>query len=230
MTAFIDRPTHGYDAAERFWLWVTGTSLSARRGPTDQFATLLPRAGDAYLRVQRVDDGPGGSHLDLHVDDVAATAARAAGLGALEVDSSEGLAVMRSPSGLPWCVVRHHGEAVAPAPVVLDDGTVVRVDQLCVDVPHDRFEEEVAFWSALTGWEPRPVHPTFTFLFGPRGLALHLLLQRREDAGGRRALTSTSPPTTVRRPCGPTWPRARRSSPCTRSGRSCWIRRGPSTA
>ena len=51
-----------------FWREVTGSELSPLRGAAGEFATLLPADGDAYLRVQRVADGPGGHHLDLHVD------------------------------------------------------------------------------------------------------------------------------------------------------------------
>jgi uncharacterized protein (TIGR03083 family) len=32
---------------------------------------LLPSDGDAYLRVQRISEGSGGCHLDLHVSDLA---------------------------------------------------------------------------------------------------------------------------------------------------------------
>jgi hypothetical protein len=51
-----------------FWREVTGSALSPFRGVAAEFATLLPPDGDAYLRVQRVKDDPGGHHLDLHAD------------------------------------------------------------------------------------------------------------------------------------------------------------------
>ena len=46
------------------------------------FRTLQPAHGDAYLRIQRVRGGPGGCHLDLHVDDAGQGAHRAGELGA----------------------------------------------------------------------------------------------------------------------------------------------------
>ncbi len=75
LTAFIDRPGENFDETVRFWASVTGSSMSPTRGEHDEFATLIPPDGDAYLRVQRVAEGPGGSHLDVHVDDIASSTA-----------------------------------------------------------------------------------------------------------------------------------------------------------
>ena len=68
LTVFIDRPEPGFAAVRDFWLAATGTTPSPSRGERGEFATLLPADGDAYVRIQRVADGPGGSHLDFHVD------------------------------------------------------------------------------------------------------------------------------------------------------------------
>lgn len=114
LTVFLDFPAGGFAAGVAFWQAVTGCGLSSFRGPTADFATLLPRPGDAYLRVQRVLSGAGGCHLDLHTDSL--------------------------------------GEAAA-------------------------------FWSALTGAEARPAPvPGFTYLKGPAGMPVRLLLQRLDDA------------------------------------------------
>src|SRR5690242_21756260 len=85
LTIFLDFPAGSFDAGTAFWQAVTGSGLSPARGADGEFATLLPPAGDAYLRVQRLRDGAGGCHLDLHVDtatgslDAAAARAEAAG-------------------------------------------------------------------------------------------------------------------------------------------------------
>ena len=71
LTAFVDRDGVTFNEAVRFWLAATGSTLSTPRGDHTEFATLVPFDGDAYLRVQRVDVG-GGSHMDLHVDNVEA--------------------------------------------------------------------------------------------------------------------------------------------------------------
>jgi hypothetical protein len=170
VTGFLDAPDR---SSEGFWEAVTSSRLSARRAG-GVFATLLPAGGDAYLRVQVVGDGPARAHLDLHTEDVAALAGRAVGLGAVRVSGSEGLVVLRSPAGLPFCVVTWAGERVRPAAV---GGSLV--DQMCLDVPVGLFEAEAQFWSALTGWPRRATGlPEFDFLERPDGLPLRLLLQR----------------------------------------------------
>jgi hypothetical protein len=203
LTIFLDSPAADADAAEQFWLQVTGSELSARRGPTGQFATLVPTDGDAYLRVQRIDDGAPGCHLDLHLDQAeqslpdAATAA--VGLGAREVFREAGLVVLRSPGGFTFCLVGWHRESRVPGPTTgagggagTGRGTGIgganRADQLCLDIPAELFEVESAFWSALTGWELRAgSRPEFGYLERPDGLPVRLLLQRRDssDPGDR---------------------------------------------
>ncbi len=176
MTGFLDTPSR---AAEPFWQAVTGSGLSARRGPDGEFATLLPGRGDAYLRVQVVGDGPARAHLDLHVEDVPGQAARAVALGAAAVLDEADLVVLRSPAGLLFCLVAWHGEAVRPA------GGRSLVDQMCLDVPVDGFDAEADFWAELTGWPRRPgSRPEFDFLVRPDGMPLRLLLQRVDGPPG----------------------------------------------
>lgn len=177
MTGFLDTPSPG--SAEAFWQAVTGSGLSARRGPGGEFATLVPAGGDAYLRVQVVGDGPARAHLDLHVEDVPAQARRAVTLGAAVVLDEGDLVVLRSPAGLLFCLVAWQGEAVRPA------GGRSLVDQMCLDVPVGGFDAEADFWAALTGWQRRPGSlPEFDFLVRPDGMPLRLLLQRVDAAPG----------------------------------------------
>src|SRR4051794_32240081 len=68
VSAFLDFGPGAFDRGVAFWRDVTGYAVSEQRGETGQFATLLPAAGDDYLRVQHLDSGPGRTHLDLHVD------------------------------------------------------------------------------------------------------------------------------------------------------------------
>ena len=175
-TGFLDTPSR---VAEPFWQAVTGSGWSARRGPSGEFATLLPAGGDAYLRVQVVGDGPARAHLDLHVEQVTAQARRAVGLGAVVVHDEDELVVLRSPAGLPFCLVAWAGEKVRPA------GGRSLVDQMCLDVPVGVFDAEADFWAALTGWPRRPgSRPEFDFLVRPEGMPLRLLLQRVPGPAG----------------------------------------------
>lgn len=210
LTVFLDFPAGSFDAGVAFWRAVTGYGLSAARGPDGEFATLLSPAGDAYLRVQRIRDGAGGCHLDLHVDTEAeslyAVAHRAQASGARIRRTAPGLAVAESPGGFLFCLVRWNGEAAVPPPLAAEasgadvgggvdraggadaGGGVSRVDTLCLDVPPGGFERELAFWAALTGQQAHslPV-PGYTFLAPQAGMPVRLLFQQRQiaDPGDR---------------------------------------------
>lgn len=187
-TLFLDFPATGFGPGVEFWRTVTGSGLSAARGGSGQFATLLPPDGDAWLRVQRVDDGPGGVHLDLHLDPAVdgtpeQAAAGAVALGAVERFREPGLVVLESPGGFGFCLVGPYGERQVPAPLGHDGAGTSRADQLCLDVPADGYETECAFWSALTGWPTRRGSlPGFTSLLRPDGIPVRVLLQRREES------------------------------------------------
>lgn len=144
LTAFLDTPSRD---AEDFWQRVTGSTLSARRGP---FATLLPPGGDAYLRIQVVGDGPPRAHFDLHVEDLKTETDRVRDLGASIDDASDDVVVARSPGGLTFCLVPWHGERTRPDPVGWGSHRS-EVDQICLDLPEDVFEAEADFFAALTG-------------------------------------------------------------------------------
>lgn len=178
LTAFIDLPIDRFDLGAAFWQRVTESRLSAWRGDDEQFATLIPPDGDAYVRVQRTRVGPR-IHLDLHVDSIADTRRSAERLGAT-VDVDLGHVIMRSPTGLTFCVVSHHGESSRPAPA--HQGLEHRLDQVCVDVPAPLFEHETGFWQALTEWE---LHHSqlqeFAVLTQPPTSPLRLLFQRLGD-------------------------------------------------
>ena len=189
LTVFLDFPAGSFGAGVAFWREVTGFRLSPFRGTAAEFATLLPPAGNAYLRVQRTADGSSGHHLDLHIDPVAASVEQAAGqvveLGARVRHRSEGLVTAVSPGGFTFCLVRWHGEATVPGPVHLDDGGASRADQLCLDIPAGAFERERSFWSALTGWEVQTgVRSESACLNRPAGIPVRLGFQRA-DPGDR---------------------------------------------
>ena len=82
---FLDTPRAEAPRSWEFWSQVTGWPLSSTRGDDDEFATLVPPSGDPWLKLQAVAQGPGGIHLDLDVDDVAAAAVEAERLGASRI-------------------------------------------------------------------------------------------------------------------------------------------------
>ena len=113
LSAFLDFGTRSdFAAGVAFWAAVTGYERSPLRGPNNEFATLVPPTGDDYLRVQCLTEGPGRIHLDLHVADPVAAAARAGGIGATIVDeAADGYVVLRSPGGFVFCFVPHRRES-----------------------------------------------------------------------------------------------------------------------
>jgi len=177
LTLFLDVPADRADAGTAFWCAATGSALSPWR--QDRFATVVPPDGDAYLRVQRTDDGSPGRHLDVHVDDPGNSVPDAVGLGAGVVGEFGSHTVLRSPGGLTFCLVPWSGEQRVPSPVG-PPGTETRADQVCLDIPGDAFDAEATFWERLTSW---PVAASrvaeFARLEVPATLPLHVLLQRR---------------------------------------------------
>ncbi|MFJ8139846.1 VOC family protein [Streptomyces sp. NPDC096013] len=173
--AFVDRPLGRLGPAHDFWTAVTDTELSERRGDQGEFVTLLARGADACVKMQGVEDGPGGAHLDFSVEDVPAFVESALRLGADTVAEHDGWAVLRSPAGQLFCAVPWHGESLRP-PVVA--GT--RLDQVSLDIGPGSWDAELAFWAALLpDWASLSGSlPEFHVLRPPTGLPIRILLQR----------------------------------------------------
>lgn len=185
VTAFIDAPAATHDAVLAFWCAMTAGRLSPVRGPGGAFVTVIPPDGDACLRGQRVIEGSGGVHIDLHVDpdEVVAVADQAVILGARECYAEAGLVVLESPGGLPFCVVPADGESRVPSPTRDPRGGRNRLDQVCLDIPAVHLDAEVAFWAGLTGWSLQTgSRPEFSVLERPDTIAWRILLQRRDRA------------------------------------------------
>jgi predicted enzyme related to lactoylglutathione lyase len=186
-TGFLDFPAATFDQGCSFWQAVTGYTLSPPRGESGQFATLQPPLGEPYLRVQRTGSTRPRCHLDLHVDDVEATARRAKTLGAQVAQDRKSLVLMGSPAGLPFCLVGAGRDMVfvRPPPKSWPGEHRSLVDQACLDILPEYFPGEAAFWEALTGWERRPgSRPEFEYLVRPSEMPVRLLLQRLGDDTG----------------------------------------------
>ncbi len=166
MTAFLDVPASRHEVVRRFWAGVTGSTLSPARGDDGEFATFLPPDGDPYLRIQRVRSGPAGVHLDLHVP-------------------GQPFEIVRSPGGMVWCRTPDDEQSTRPLPRIWAGGQASLVDQVCLDIPPEIYDEECAFWAEATGWELAPTSaPYMTQLVRPDGIPLRVLLQRRDEGEG----------------------------------------------
>ena len=187
LNAVIDVPAVDFDAAKRFWPQITNTTLGPVHPDHDEFSHLLPESGSMHLELQRIDSGPARVHLDLLVDDIPAATARAVELGATLV-SQPGHSVLTTPGGMLFCIVPSSDEAER-APVI-DAALPHSVDQICLDVPHEHFDADVAFWSAISGWDVNPPgRPEYRSFAQPSTLPLRLLVQQlgADDDGGPRA-------------------------------------------
>ncbi|MGL4744984.1 MAG: VOC family protein [Dermatophilaceae bacterium] len=183
--AWVFLDTRAADAARswRFWSEATGWAFSPTRGEHDEFATLLPARGDAWVKLQVLAEGPGRVHLDLDVEDVEVAASRAEALGAVRTGAlGDTVVILRSPGGFTFCLTAWQGETRQ-----VREGAVELLDQVCLDIPGAWFDTEVAFWRDLTGWRSRPGRlPEFSYLERPGGIPFRLLLQRlgEVDSGG----------------------------------------------
>ncbi|MFI9404414.1 VOC family protein [Nocardia sp. NPDC052316] len=183
--AFLDRPAQRFDDCAKFWATVTGTELSARRGEHDEFLTLLPDPAlfaAAGVKMQAVT-GLGGVHLDLDVDHIPTAVRSALDLGAELVANHPDYAVLRSPGGQTFCLTPSRRGRGTPAPATTaPDGTLSRLDQVCLDIGPADHAAETEFWKSLTGWTFRQgSRPEFADLRAEEPLPIHLLLQRLDD-------------------------------------------------
>ncbi len=186
ITAFLDLPTDGHEAALRFWQEATGFGASPPRGSAGEFRTLVPPTGDPHIGVQRIEDGPPGVHLDLHVPSVTEAAAAAVALGATIVAESSYI-VMRSPGGYVFCFVDH---PAGPDPAPAAGGGPVRPYQVSLDIPAAHYAADVLFWSGLLGGEALEADDgDFAAIPAPSALPVRLLCQRlgADDDGAARA-------------------------------------------
>ena len=68
-----------------------------------------------------------------------------------------------------------------PAPADWPGGRSI-VDQVCLDIPPHVYDDEVAFWRALTGWDLVDSQaPELERLRRPEGLPLAVILQRLDE-------------------------------------------------
>ena len=159
----------------------------SRGRDTRNFAALRPAEGDSYIHQQIGDHGPR-IHFDLEVAD-RGSADRLVELGAVVTGQFEGWCPMRSPGGLPFCLVDRE-EHIRP-PAERFAGHRSRLVQICIDSPPNLHDQEVAFWRAATaGGGGEGSGDEFAGkLYPPAGSSVQLLFQR---------LGSDDPATAVR--------------------------------
>jgi hypothetical protein len=183
MSLFVDVPPELLGSSLAFWAGVSGGVPGQPTGDDDEFLPLEREGADACLWLQRTREGGPACHPDLYVEDEEAVAAHAVDLGAAVTLRTDNLVVLTSPGGLPFCLVRYRGQHRRPHPAG-PDGARCLVDQICFDIPPDRFDDEGRFWASLTGWEHTDQNPDdeFARLTRPDSVPFAVLLQRLDDA------------------------------------------------
>jgi predicted enzyme related to lactoylglutathione lyase len=198
-TVQLDVPADDHPAAVAFW----AAALHARPVATDggRYVHLPDASAVVEVHVQRLDDGPARIHLDLAAGtpatpgDQDAEVARLVAAGAEVVGhAEEGWTVLRTPAGLPVCIVPG---AAAADPLAPGRPGASRLDAVFVDVPADDVPQEVAFWSAALDAEvARPAEPSspYTYLTGVGGREgpLYCAVQA-VDAPARHHVDLTAP-------------------------------------
>jgi hypothetical protein len=177
----LDLPPESAEPTTTFWADALGWPLGEPWPGHGEFASFTPPNGDAYVHRQLGDHGPR-VHLDLEVENPAASTERLAALGADVGPAHPHWQVMSSPGGLPFCLVRMRPRE-RPGPLACGEGHRTRLAQVCIDSPAGRHEAEVAFWRAATGWRWVPGDaPEFAGkLYGASGSPIQLLFQRLGD-------------------------------------------------
>ncbi len=182
----LDIPRASWESSVRFWSAATGWDASSPWGDREQFVTLQPADGDAWLIMQAIPEDVARVHPDLAGYGRATDLARTLAAGAVPAWTWGEVEVVRSPGGLLHCSVTgpDTGELRAARA-----GCRQLLDQICIDIPHSRWESEVEYWWEVTGREMAlGSRPEFITLADPdpaRGL--RVLLQRLDSDDGEVA-------------------------------------------
>jgi hypothetical protein len=150
----LDVPGERLPATADFWGRALGWPAGDPWPGHPELRSFVPPTGDAYVHLQCID-GPPRVHVDLESEEPDDTVAKAVDLGAVPVGRSDSWRTLRSPGGLPFCVLRADAHE-PPTPLSLPDGHRVRMVQVCIDSPTGAHDAEVAFWRALLDgrWVP----------------------------------------------------------------------------
>jgi len=182
--AVLDVPDHLHAAAADFWARALGWPVGAPWPGHPELQSFEPGAAMAYLHLQRID-GPPRVHLDLESDDRDGAVGTAVSLGAELVAERDRWTTLRSPGGLPFCVLTAR-EHASPEPVTWPGGHRARMVQVCVDSPRSAHDREVEFWRRLLAgrWVDSGAPEFAGKWHDDAGSPLQLLFQRLDEADG----------------------------------------------
>lgn len=183
--AVIDVAEEQHAVTGAFWSRVLGWPVGAPWPGHPELCTFEPPSGTAYLHLQRIE-GPARVHLDVETGDRDGTVARALELGADPVAAYDDWTTLRSPGGLPFCVLGSDRSTTTPPPLTHPDGHRTRMVQVCVDSPAPVHDREVRFWRSLLAGRYVPSRrPEFAGKWhDDAGSPIQLLFQRVDESEG----------------------------------------------
>jgi hypothetical protein len=182
--AVIDVPPDEHEAAAAFWGRVLGWPVGTPWDGHPELRSFEAPSGTAYVHLQRIDGRPR-VHLDVESEAPDEMVAHAVELGA-ELQPRVGTwQTLRSPGGLPFCVLTAKDHP-APAPVTHPDGHRTRLVQVCVDSTRVAHETEVAFWRDLLPgrWAPSGNAEFAGKWHDDAGSPIQLLFQELDEPDG----------------------------------------------
>jgi len=183
--ALLDVPTSGRVGAADFWSAALGWPVGQPWPGHPELRSFEPPVGTPYVHLQEID-GPPRVHLDVEAHDAGALVGQAVELGARVVGESDRWQTLRSPGGLPFCVLSARDDQALPEPVTWPGGHRTRLVQVCIDSPADRHSAEVAFWRILLGgrWVESPAREFAGKWHDDLGSPIQLLFQRLAEPDG----------------------------------------------
>ena len=182
--AVIDVPSQHLESAADFWGAVLGWPAGHQWGTHHELRSFEPPHGAAYMHLQEIG-GPPRVHVDVEAADADATVRRAIALGAELVGEHDRWRTLRSPGGLPFCVLESRAHE-PPEPVTWSDGHRTRMVQVCVDAPRVAHEREVEFWCGLLPgrWAGSEAGEFAGKWHDDAGSPVQLLFQRLDEPDG----------------------------------------------
>ena len=179
----IDVPDGRLARSAEFWAAALGWPLGAPWPDDGASRSFEPPGAHPYVHLRTVAADDPRVRLHVEVDHRDTDADRLVGLGAVRGAATDRRVTVTSPGGLPLCLV-DHVPADTPSPVTFGDHRT-RLVQVCIDIPADRFADEVAFWRDATQWSwSGSDAPEFAGKLRPTPNRVQLLLQRLDAGSG----------------------------------------------
>ena len=171
-------------AAADFWGRVLGWPEGVPWDGHPELSSFEPPRGTAYVHLQGIE-GPPRVHLDVESKTPDDTVAHAVVLGAELVAERDSWRTLRSPGGLPFCVIGATAHR-PPDPATFADGHRSRLVQVCVDSPRAAHAAEVAFWRTLLPgrWAPSDAPEFAGKWHDDDGSPIQLLFQQLDETDG----------------------------------------------